>query len=412
MPFTALHRLLGHAPGPVTEELLDEAVAAATVETDDLDWKSKLPPLKGLGETDFPKDIAAMANRGGGTIVYGVEETAKAATGRSDVGEVDERQESALRSVAISAIHPPVFNLGLYRLGEDGNRALVVVVPSTDNGPHLIYRGEYFGAPIRNDADTVWMKEQQIEAMYRARIEARRYSTDALDQLYDEAAAGRPVADRAWMIAVARPQVPIPNPTKQERALFSAILQKAQQVTMGFSNRDGRHPFEGQNVLAPRPGLRRRQCTNAWGNSIVEAWVSVHHDWAVSIAYAVGGHPTADPDLNPHGGQIQSGTVEATVSDLLALIRVVGARVGGPEYDARIGIEYAGPDMILIETVDQFGRRFTDSTVPLARYTPVTFAVQADSDDAAFLEQVREAAADCVNQGGITALHVILEAPR
>jgi hypothetical protein len=44
-------------------------VAAGVAETDDLDWKSQLPPAKGLRQTDFPKDVAAMADSGGGVIV-------------------------------------------------------------------------------------------------------------------------------------------------------------------------------------------------------------------------------------------------------------------------------------------------------------------------------------------------------
>ncbi|MEV7482422.1 AlbA family DNA-binding domain-containing protein [Streptomyces halstedii] len=80
MPFTPLHRILGLAPGPLTGDLLDAAVKAGVTEHSDLDWKSELPPAKGLPQTDFPKDVAAMANSGGGVIVYGVQETQKAAT--------------------------------------------------------------------------------------------------------------------------------------------------------------------------------------------------------------------------------------------------------------------------------------------------------------------------------------------
>ena len=72
MIFTALHRALGVAPGPLTDELLDAAVSSGVMETTDLDWKSELPPAKGLPQTDFPKDVAAMANSGGGVIVFGV----------------------------------------------------------------------------------------------------------------------------------------------------------------------------------------------------------------------------------------------------------------------------------------------------------------------------------------------------
>jgi hypothetical protein len=72
MDFTALHRLLGRPPGPLIDNIIDEAVNHGIAETDDLDWKSSLPPSSNLPQTDFPKDIAAVANSGGGVIVYGV----------------------------------------------------------------------------------------------------------------------------------------------------------------------------------------------------------------------------------------------------------------------------------------------------------------------------------------------------
>lgn len=145
MPFTALHLALGIEPGPLTDEILDAAVAAGVSESDDLDWKSELPPTKGLSQTDFPKDVAAMANGAGGVIVYGVHETQKAATRRVDAGDFDESWERALRSAAITAISPPVFGLNVHRLGPEGGRAVVVEVPASVDGPHLIYRNEYFG---------------------------------------------------------------------------------------------------------------------------------------------------------------------------------------------------------------------------------------------------------------------------
>jgi Putative DNA-binding domain len=143
MIFTALHRAVGAAPGPLTDELLDAAVAAGVAETDDLDWKSEMPPARGLPQTDFPKDVAAMANSGGGVVIYGVRECQKAAIERVDVGEFDEAYERSMRSAAITAITPPVFGLSMHRLGDAGKRALVVEIPASVDGPHLIYKNEY-----------------------------------------------------------------------------------------------------------------------------------------------------------------------------------------------------------------------------------------------------------------------------
>lgn len=292
MTFTALHRALGLAPSSVTNELPDAAVAAGVTEANDLDWKAELPPTKGLPQTDFPKGVAAMANSGGGVIVFGVRESQKAATERVDVGELDEAYERSLRSAAITAISPPVFGLNVHRLGTEGNRAVVVEVAASIDGPHLIYKNDYFAAPVRNDSDTVWMKEPQIEAMYRARFEDLRHSTEALDTLFEEAAAGRDSDKRAWLIAVAHPRIPrIGNRLSRQEA--RGVLTKAVGLALTYAGRGGIHPLENVDRDNPRPGLRRWVAVNtATGEHSVwrEAWMSIHHDGSVTVAAAVGGH--------------------------------------------------------------------------------------------------------------------------
>jgi hypothetical protein len=71
MDFTTLPRALGHQPGPLSDQMLDEAVELANMETDDLDWKGALPPEKELAQSDAVKDVAAMAHSGGGLILLG-----------------------------------------------------------------------------------------------------------------------------------------------------------------------------------------------------------------------------------------------------------------------------------------------------------------------------------------------------
>lgn len=217
--FTALHRLLGRPPGPITNELLQAAVDAGIEETDILDWKQKPPAAGELKTSDFPKDIAAMANRGGGTIVYGVAESQKQATGRIDVGPIDESYQSTFHKVAASGINPPLLNLGVHLVGEEPERAVIVVVPASVDSPHLIWRKDYFAMPIRNGADTIWAQEAQLAAMYRARFDEQRHTAEALRNLYDEAALGLRTTERAWFVGVARPRIPafpLNRPTRED----------------------------------------------------------------------------------------------------------------------------------------------------------------------------------------------------
>ena len=377
------------------------------METDDLDWKSALPPAKGLTQSDFPKDIAAMANSGGGTIVYGVEESQKSAVSRSDIGDLDEGHERALRSAAVTAISPPVFGLGIHRLGTAEYRAVAIVVPPSVDGPHLIYKGEYFGAPVRNDADTVWMKERQVEAMYRTRFDERRHAAEALANLYDEAAAGRDSDKRAWLIAVAHPRLPAFGRSQLTRDIARRIFDASRDEALSYANRRGIHPLKSVDHLNPRPGLRRWIAPNVatersrWK----EAWASIHHDGSATIAAAIGGH-RASTNTFHSGDRIESAAIEAAVADFMALIRSTGDPLSASEYEACVGIEWSGGTPLIIEAVDPQGLA-SDVSLPIARYTPVTATVQADVDDASYFQQVHDLAEDCVNQGGITHLQAI-----
>lgn len=407
MTFTALHRALGLPPGPLTNEILDEAVAAGVVETDDLDWKSELPPVSNLSQTDVPKDIAAMANSGGGLLVYGVEEEQKAATERSDTGEFTENHERTYRKVAVTAITPPVFGLQVHRLG-NSPRAVAVTVPASVDGPHLIYRNDYFGAPRRNNADTDWMKEREIAAAYRARFDEQRRSTDALNSLYAETTQGRDTDKRAWLIAVAHPRVPgvLARPTRDDAR---NIFEEAGRVALSYSRRNATHPLENLDPRNPRPGLKRWTAppTSMHKNSYWrQAWASVHHDGSATLAAAVGAHPTG-PSSQFEGREVMARDIEAAVADFTGLIRAASQALGHSEYEVSVGIEWTGSHPLMILTVDNFGQPYDGVSTPLGKFTQVQLTMNAAVAEDAFRRQVYELAEYCINQGGITYLHEI-----
>lgn len=189
MAFTALYRSLGTPPGPLTNDLLNAAVSNGVTETSDLDLKEQLLLAQGISRKDSPKDVAAMANSGSGLLVFGIRQAQKAAIERVGVGEFNEVNERSLRSATITAISPAGIRMRRTSSGRSGQ-------PSCGSGgsiqrgwtaPDLSQR--LLRRPIRNDSDTGWMKERQIEALYRSRFEKRRHATEALDHLFKEAAA-------------------------------------------------------------------------------------------------------------------------------------------------------------------------------------------------------------------------------
>ncbi|SEN81499.1 AlbA family DNA-binding domain-containing protein [Cryobacterium luteum] len=411
MNFTPLHRALGLTPRPLTDEILDSAVDVGVTETDDLDWKSELPPIKNLSQTDVPKDIAAMANSGGGMIVYGVAESQKAATGRKDVGEFTEGHERAYRSAAVTAISPPVFGLGVYRLGME-THAVAVVVPASVDGPHLVYKNDLFGAPIRNDADTAWMKERQIEVMYRARFEERRRSSDAVNALYDEAAEGRDSQKRAWFVAVAHPRIPslLSRPDRHETR---AIFARAETVSLSYSNNHGVHPLESMDRLNPRPGLRRWTAVNkanAERERWKEAWADVHHDGSVMLAAAIGGHRRS-ADAYFDGWEVEGRGLEGCIADFAGLVRAVAEAQHLDEYEVRVGVAWNGEQPLQVLDVDGRLNLHIGTSTTLRRFESVRSTINAAGSNESFHRDAFRLAEDCVNQGGITLLHMMKEPP-
>lgn len=411
MTFTELHRQLGLGPSPLTDGMIDAAIDNGVVENDALDWKSAFPSGK-LAQSDFPKDVAALANSGGGIIVYGVKEAEKAAIERTHVA-CDENLERTVRAVAVSAITPPVFGLKIVKLGTEP-QAVAVIVPNSVDGPHLIYKGEHFAAPRRNDADTTWMKEREVAAAYRARFDEQRRSNEVLESLYDEALGGRDAEERAWLIAVARPRVPgvAVRPTGEQARV---IAKRGEEIVGGFCDPNGGvHPLPEVWTSAPRPGVRRWMFTNAGRGSSApwnEAWLGIHHDGSVSLAVAVGAH-RKDVRGNPHGGgEMMGSTVEAVVADFAAVIRASAEAFGHDDYEVLVGIEWEGQGPIRLLAVDDTNQIFDGNSTPLTRFVPIRSTIDANSSDDEFHRRAYELVRDCINQGGLTHLRMMKTPP-
>ncbi|QAY60921.1 ATP-binding protein [Microbacterium protaetiae] len=400
MLFTALHRAAGSEPGPITDALLDAAVAARAEEADDLDWKRKMAPTKELPNGDMPKDIAAMANSGGGVIVFGVRAEGKAAAERVDAGALDEGVEQALRRVAINAITPPVLGLHIVHLDGGGNRAIVVAVPPSLDAPHLIYKKDYFAAPYRVNAYTDWMRERQIEAMYRARFDERRNATQALDRLYEDALVDCDSSERLWLVAVAHPRIP-QQPRRMKRAEASDIIQRGGRTAIGMapSYRGAEFPIQNVEPSHLRAGLRR---WIAYGRPPHEAaWdaiVGVHDDGSVTVAKAIGA-VRLDSDRWAGAWVGRSWAIETAVADLVGLIAANAAVTANDEYDVRVGLAWEGSEPIEIGEVGPFGQLAPGAQT--RRFVPVETTLNARTSSRGLRDAAYTLAVDCLNQVGV-----------
>jgi hypothetical protein len=113
---TPIHRALGIAASELSEQLIDQAIAAHVVETDDLDWKEGLPNSKDPHWfVELSKDIAAMANSRGGHIVYGVREdgVSNAAVLRTNV-DIGAGAQQRLMQAIHAHIRPLIVGVQLF----------------------------------------------------------------------------------------------------------------------------------------------------------------------------------------------------------------------------------------------------------------------------------------------------------
>lgn len=407
---TALHRAAGEGPGPITDELLDAAITAGATESDDLDWKQALPRDRDLKDSDFTKDVAAMANNRGGVIVYGVSEDQKAATGRQAIRFSNdfEHTERTMRAVACTAITPPILGLDIIPLGSGDDQAVTVVVPDSPDGPHLIFRQDLFAAPFRNGADTLWASEHQIEAMYRARFEERRHATEALDRIYAEAAAGHDTSTRAWFIGAAHPRIP-ELLSKRSRDEAREIFTEASRIGQNWTLPTFQHPLDNVECSNPRPGLRRWIAPNMatgghWDSKDSQA--AVHHDGSVSVATAIGAEPTGR-DTGHEGWQIWETSLEHAVVDLIALVKEASKATGTGEYEIRVGLAWEG-DHPLEVVPGQPGHFMSYAApIPLPSFLPVEMTIDASENTADFHQHLYDLVTDVINQGGISEPTVI-----
>ncbi len=291
-PWTPLHAALNLPKGPLTFEHIQTAVAAGVHEGADLDWKQELPGRGGVPETS--KDIAAMANSGGGVIVYGVAET----SGRAESINLVSTQESdrAVVLSAAAAVRPIVQGMDLVPLASSADAStgvVVAIVPGSSNAPHLVGEGSRLGVPARNGATTIWLDERAIERAYSERFNLRASRLDLLSSMVND------LGDRlstnngeTWLVGVATPLSPLSRPSELSRNEAHEILtlgnrRSASMIREGLTL-TGTLGDVGRRPDALRVGRRRWIAETIYvrnpDDRSDEAHAEIHHDGSVGLA--------------------------------------------------------------------------------------------------------------------------------
>lgn len=179
-----IRRVLGVPAEAVAIDTLEGLVDSNRVEDQALELKRELPGNSDSDKTSFRTDVAAVANGGGGVVIYGVDEgpdgTATAIVPFQLAGQAERLQQ--LINTRIEP-HLPVQIVEVPEEGADGEGCLVLDVPGLSR-PYAVRVNNRWAYPRRTGRTIDHMSESQIAQMYRARLRRQNDVRERLEELH------------------------------------------------------------------------------------------------------------------------------------------------------------------------------------------------------------------------------------
>lgn len=413
--FTPIHRALGLEPGNLTLELIEKAIEAGLEETADFDMKRVVPNLKeDKSKQEIAKDIAAMANSGGGWIIYGVGEGASDIAGSIHPCEWTATEEQQMLTIAYTKIDPPVVGLEFNKIscGENSDKKLVLMhIPDSADAPHFA-RAEKnnFSAPRRNGPHTKPMTYRDIERGFRERFQRGAEQEKTLQDYFEQAAEALNPEQGVFLAIAAVPVTPKISATPvSEESMYQYANQKL--------NPEFLHNFEHtmrEIGFPPNPEVKkgyRRWLIRTNVNSKVQYRKYFCDDGSMLVSYQLG-HIKRGNELfydESKKNHCFSKHIEFVIADFMSLLRSYsqGHKVYGM-YRIRAGLVGSSDAPITIRTISNFDQVLDESySEPIKRFQPVSTFIDPLAPIEDILPSLRTLALDIVNQGGIQNLQVI-----
>lgn len=426
--FTPIHRALGLEPGNLTLEIIKKAVEEGLEETADFDMKRVVPNLKeDKSKQEIAKDIAAMANSGGGWIIYGVGEGASDIAGSIHPCEWTATEEQQMLNIAYTKIDPPVVGLEFNKIscGENSDKKLVLMhIPDSVDAPHFArVEKNNFSAPRRNGPHTKPMTYRDIERGFRERFQRGVEQEKTLQGYFEQATEALNPEQGVFLAIAAVPITP---------------RISADPITSGTASNYNR-PWAYSYLMASHQGEPSKEhqvptsLTFIWntGEHVkgMRQWVVrsyalapedakyrkyLHDDGTLVGAYQLGGvyNKASASNQYPVGkpNHCRSKDIESALIDFFSLLRehAKERRVSGG-FHIRVGLVGDASSPILVRTFNGFMQVLTDESYsePVKRFQPVSTFIDPLAPIEDILPPLRTLALDIVNQGGIQNLQVI-----
>lgn len=413
--FTPIHRVLGIEPGEITRDLIEAAVERKVEETADLDWKTALyDSRKPNWQDEMAKDVAAMANSGGGWIVFGVEEDGEA-NGASKVTPVEwnaAAQQRILRA-AYARVGPPVLGLEFFPLDVEEGHVVLLRVPDSADAPHFARKGDdAFVAPRRNGPHTAFMSDREIERSFRERFQRSDDREHQLQALFKQAGQGLNPEQGVVIVMAA---LPAENgsglaPMSEEEAY--KFFRQPPLPGLVFAGAQSLRRWESSRV---RKGMRQ-WLLRSEKNDRRAFRKSVHDDGTVLAAFRLGAlvdgegaapyYPVGQPN------HCMATDIESALIDFVSMLRAhAKVRQSTAGYRVRAGLVGNDTEPIFVRTNEGMTNLLLDPeySEPIHHFQPVTTDLHPLEAMEVLLPGVNDLARDVINQGGIKYLKVMAE---
>lgn len=428
--FTPIHRALGLEPGNLTMNDINQVIAGKVEETADLDWKKKFYGIQNNAVMEeVAKDIAAMANSGGGWIVFGIKEDGEN-NAASSVNPIQwsADNERQIRNIAYSKIGPPVVGIEFSKIpcGENPDDGYVVLmhIPDSVDAPHFARKGDdAFRAPWRNGPHTEFMTERDIERGFRERFQRGVEQEKTLQGYFEQAAEALNPEEGVFLAIAAVPVTPIisADPITSGTAsnyarpwAYSYLMASHQGEPSKEHQVSTSHTFiwnTGEHVKGMRQWVVR---SYALAPEDAKYRKYLHDDGTLMGAYQLGGVYNKESASNqyPVGkpNHCMSTDIEKGLIDFFSLLRehakerrtsggfrIRVGLIGQPGEPIVLRRMYAGISLLAEETDSE----------PIKRFQPVSTFIDPLAPIEDVLPPLRALALDIVNQGGIQNLQVI-----
>ena len=425
--FTPIHRALGLEPGNLTLELIEKAIEAGLEETADFDMKRVVPDLKAdKSKQEVAKDIAAMANSGGGWIIYGVGEGATGIAGSIHPCEWEAKEEQQMLTIAYTKIDPPVIGLDFNKIscGENPDEKYLVLmhIPDSADAPHFA-RAEKnnFSAPRRNGPHTNPMTYRDIERGFRERFQRSAEQEKTLQDYFEQATetlnpeegvflaiAAVPVTTKISAGSVDRgTAIQHTNPWAYSYFMTSFLGNYPKDPKVSTN---GLFMWGGGDIVK---GMRRWVLRNS-AHATAKYTKHLHDDGTLTGGYCLrkvrGMQSTSEQHLAGEINHCNSIDVEKALIDFFSLLRehAQERRTSGG-FHIRVGLVGNANSPIVLRTHDRFTWDLMSESEPepIKRFQPVSTFIDPLAPIEDILPPLRTLALDIVNQGGIQNLQII-----